>query len=75
MVIEQRLFRMAKLIDDPRALPKWRFVFVCNSQRCLDRRLIELKELENKFPQYKYNYKWEQIGNNYVVRLVNITQR
>jgi len=66
---------MAKLIDDPRALPKWRFVFVCKSQRCLDRRLIELKELEDKFPQYKYNYKWEQIGNNYVVRLVNITQR
>ena len=36
---------------------------------------MELKELENKFPQYQYNYKWEQIGNNYVVRLVNITQR
>jgi hypothetical protein len=66
---------MAKFIDDPRALPKWRFVFVCKSQRCLDQRLTELKELENRFPQYKYNYKWEHIGNTYIVRWVNIMQR
>jgi hypothetical protein len=66
---------MAKLVNDPRALPKWRFVFVCKSLRCLDQRLAELKQLEKKFPQYHYNYKWEQIGSNYVIRLVNITKR
>ena len=66
---------MATLIDDPKALPKWRFVFVCKSERCLDERLTELKELENKFPQYLYSYKWEHIGKNYVVRLINVTLR
>jgi len=41
---------MMKFVDDPKALPKWRFVFVCKSERCLDERLNELKELEKKFP-------------------------
>ncbi|HYA32568.1 MAG TPA: hypothetical protein VEG65_01020 [Candidatus Bathyarchaeia archaeon] len=66
---------MAKLVDDPQALPKWRFVFVCKSQRCLDARLAELKQLEKKFPQYQYNYKWQQVGNDYVIRLINIATR
>jgi hypothetical protein len=66
---------MVKFVDDPKALPKWRVVFVCKSERCLDERLKELKELENKFPQYNYNYKWEHIGKNYVVRLMNVTLR
>jgi hypothetical protein len=63
------------LVDDPKALPKWRFVFVCKSERCLDERLAELKELEIKYPKYKYNYKWEHFGTNYVVRLINVTLR
>jgi hypothetical protein len=66
---------MVKFVDDPKALPKWRFVFVCKSERCLDERLNELKELENKFPEYKYNFKSEHIGKNYVVRLINVTLR
>lgn len=66
---------MMKFVDDPKALPKWRFVFVCKSERCLDERLNELKELQKKFPRYKYTYKWERIGENYVVRLINVTLR
>ncbi|HEX7514981.1 MAG TPA: hypothetical protein VF393_05250 [archaeon] len=66
---------MVKYIDDPKALPKWRFLFVCRSVHCLDVRLNELKELENKFPQYKYNYKWDHVGKDYVVRLINVTLR
>ncbi|MEI7827001.1 MAG: hypothetical protein WCI87_04300 [Euryarchaeota archaeon] len=66
---------MATFVDDPKALPTWRFVFVCTTERCLDERLIELKELEKKFPQYHYNYKWQHIGKNYVVRLINVTLR
>jgi hypothetical protein len=66
---------MMKLVDDPKALPKWRFVFVCKSERCLNERLAELQVLENKFPEYRYNYKWERIGSNYVVRLLNVMKR
>jgi hypothetical protein len=66
---------MTRFVDDPQALPRWRYVFVCRSQRCLDERVAELKGLERRFPQYRYTYRSEQIGDKYVIRLVNVTKK
>jgi hypothetical protein len=64
-----------EFIDDIKALPEWRYVFVCTSKRCVEERLAEIRQLEQKFPYYKYNYKCEQIGDKYVIRLINVTQK
>ncbi|MGZ4901642.1 MAG: hypothetical protein ACXVI3_03410 [Halobacteriota archaeon] len=66
---------MTKFIDDQAARPAWGYVFVCKSKRCFDERVAELKTLEQQFPQYKYNYKSQQIDGKYVIRLISITVR
>ncbi len=66
---------MTKFIEDPAARPAWGYVFVCQSKRCFDERMAELKMLEQQFPRYKYSYKAQQIGGKYVIRLISITAR
>lgn len=66
---------MTEFVDDPAARPAWGYVFVCESKRCFDERIAELKMLEQQFPRYKYNYKSQQIDGKYVIRLISITAR
>jgi len=64
-----------KFIEDINVLPEWRYVFVCTSKRCMEERLAEIRQLEQKFPYYAYNYKCEQIGDKYIVRLISVTKK
>ncbi len=66
---------MSKFIEDPATRPAWGYVFVCESKRCVDERVAELKTLERQFPYYQYNYKCQKIDSKYVIRLISVTAR
>ncbi len=66
---------MTKFIEDPAARPAWGYVFVCQSKRCFDERMAELKMLERQYPRYKYHYKSHETDGKYVIRLISITER
>ncbi len=75
VTLSYRRKAMIRFVDDPSARPAWGYVFVCQSKRCLDERMAELKTLEQKFPSYKYSYKTQQVDGKYVIRLISISVR